>query len=178
MAKFTPWREIISLIPKSRLQLKIQNLKSEIGMIFPTTQPESPDNKWRRQLEKFVKENQEELAALSWALWLENGDGKGTIGIDLQPTPHFVYCPKEAIEELNSRAENRLQELLGIVEHFKPEVEVLMIGIAKDQIKLIYFEPEPAPPSCYERVGKDVDTLLEHLEQLLSEQLNTEQSPS
>jgi hypothetical protein len=147
-------------------------------MIFSTRQPESPNNQWRRQLDKFVKEHQQELAALSWALWLENGDSKGTVGIDLQPTPHFIYCPKEAIEELNSKIENRLQELLGIVEHFKPEVEVLMIGIGKEEIKLIYFEPEIAPPACYERVGKDVDTLLEHLEQLLSEQFNAEQSAS
>ncbi|WP_017316522.1 beta-carboxysome assembly chaperone CcmS [Mastigocladopsis repens] len=143
-------------------------------MIFATTQPESPENKWRRQLDKFVKEHQQELAALSWGLWLENGDNKGTIGIDLQPTPHFVYCPKEAIEKLNSKAENRLQEVLGIVEHYKPEVEVLMIGIGKDKIKLINFEPELAPPACYEQVGQDVDTLLKHLEQRLSEQLNAE----
>ncbi|KAB8320983.1 hypothetical protein SD81_005510 [Tolypothrix campylonemoides VB511288] len=147
-------------------------------MIFSTRQPESPNNQWRRQLDKFVKEHQQELAALSWALWLENGDSKGTIGIDLQPMPHFVYCPKEAIEKLNTSVENKLQEVLGIVKHHKPEVEVLMIGIGKDEIKLIYFEPEVAPPACYEQVGKDVDTLLQHLEQRLNEQLNTEQSAS
>ncbi|MBP5974564.1 hypothetical protein HW132_17955 [Brasilonema sp. CT11] len=145
-------------------------------MMFASTQSQSPNDEWRRQLNRFVKENQQELAALSWGLWLENGDGKGTIGIDLQPTPHFVYCPKEAIEQFNTTVENRLQEILGIVKHHKPEVEVLMLAIAKDQVKLIYFEPEPAPPSCYERVGKDVDTLLEHLEQLLSKQFNAEQS--
>lgn len=145
-------------------------------MIFASTQSQSPNDEWRRQLNRLVKENQQELAALSWGLWLENGDGKGTIGIDLQPTPHFVYCPKEAIEQLNTTVENRLQEILGIVKHHKPEVEVLMIAIAKDQVKLIHFEPEPAPPTCYERVGKDVDTLLEHLEQVLSKQFNAEQS--
>jgi hypothetical protein len=144
-------------------------------MIFATTQPETPENKWRRQLDKFVKESQQELAALSWGLWLENSDSKGTIGINLQPSPHFVYCPKEAIEQLNSKAENRLQEILGIVEHYKPEEEVLMIAIGKDQIKLIHFEPEVAPPSCYEQVAQDVETLLEHLEQRLSEQFNSEQ---
>ncbi|MBW4593416.1 MAG: hypothetical protein KME46_10965 [Brasilonema angustatum HA4187-MV1] len=145
-------------------------------MMFASTQSQSPNDEWRRQLNRFVKENQQELAALSWGLWLENGDGKGTIGIDLQPTPHFVYCPKEAIEQLNSTVENRLQEILGIVKHYKPEVEVVMIAIAKDQVKLIYFEPELAPPACYEGVGKDVDTLLEHLEQVLSKQFNAEQS--
>ncbi|NMG06853.1 hypothetical protein [Brasilonema sp. UFV-L1] len=147
-------------------------------MIFTPTQPESPNNEWRRQLDKFVKENQQELAALSWGLWLENGDAKGTIGIDLQPTPHFVYCPKEAIEKLNNGLENRLQEILGIVEHYNSEVEVLMIAIGKDEVKLVYFEPELAPPTCYERVGKDVDALLEHLEQLLSKRFNAELSNS
>ena len=145
-------------------------------MIFPSTQSQLPNDEWRRQLNRFVKENQQELAALSWGLWLENADAKGTIGIDLQPTPHFVYCPKEAIEQLNTTVENRLQEILGIVKHHKPEVEVLMIAIAKDQVKLIHFEPEVAPPTCYERVGKEVDTLLEDLEQLLSKQFNAEQS--
>ncbi|WP_026735725.1 beta-carboxysome assembly chaperone CcmS [Fischerella sp. PCC 9605] len=140
-------------------------------MMFGNTQPESPDNKWRRQLDQFVKAHQQELAALSWGLWLENEDRKGTIGIALQPKPHFVYCPKDAIEKLNSSVENRLQEVLGIVEHYQPEVEVVMIGIGKDQIKLIHFEPQPAPPTCFEQIGKDVDTLLDILEQRLGEQI-------
>ncbi|MBW4689820.1 MAG: hypothetical protein KME40_33205 [Komarekiella atlantica HA4396-MV6] len=140
-------------------------------MMFGSTQPESGDNKWRRQLDKFVKANQPELAALFWGLWLENGDSQGTIGIDLQPTPHFVYCPKEQIEKLNTKVENRLQEILGIVENHKPEIEVVMIGIGSGEIKLIQFAPEPAPPACFEQLGKDVDGLLELLEQRMSEQL-------
>ncbi|ARV62650.1 hypothetical protein BZZ01_32025 [Nostocales cyanobacterium HT-58-2] len=147
-------------------------------MIFAPTQPESPDNQWRHQLDKFVKENRQELAALSWGLWLENGDSKGAIGIDLQPTPHFVYCPKEAIEKLNDRVENRLQEILGLVKHHNPEVEVLMIGIGKDQVKLIYFQPELAPPACHEQIGKDVDALLADLEQSLNKLFHAEQSAS
>ncbi|MBD2345645.1 beta-carboxysome assembly chaperone CcmS [Anabaena subtropica] len=141
-------------------------------MIFSNTQPESSNNKWRSQLDRFVKEHQPELAALSWALWLENGDSQGSIGIDLQPTPRFVYCPQEAVEKLNSNVENRLQELLGIIEHNQPEVEVLMIGIGKGEIKLIQFAPEPAPPVCFEQVGKDVNELLEVLEQRMSEQIS------
>ncbi|QSJ20027.1 hypothetical protein JYQ62_15715 [Nostoc sp. UHCC 0702] len=141
-------------------------------MMFGSTQPESADNKWRRQLDKFAKENQQELAALFWGLWLENGDSQGTIGIDLQPTPHFVYCPKEAIEKLNDQVENRLQEILGIVENHKPEVEVVMIGIGKGEIKLIQFAPQPTPPDCFQQVGKDVNDLLELLEQRMQEQLN------
>ncbi|MBD6617722.1 hypothetical protein FNW02_18265 [Komarekiella sp. 'clone 1'] len=142
-------------------------------MMFGSTQSESGDNKWRRQLDKFVKANQPELAALFWGLWLENGDSQGTIGIDLQPTPHFVYCPKEQIEKLNTKVENRLQEILGIVENHKPEVEVVMIGIGSGEIKLIQFAPEPSPPACFEQLGKDVDNLLELLEQRMNEQLQS-----
>lgn len=138
-------------------------------MMFGSTQPETGDNKWRRKLDKFVKANQQELAALFWALWLENGDSQGTIGIDLQPKPHFVYCPKEKVEQLNDRVDNRLQELLGIIDHHQPEVEVVMIGIGSGEVKLIQFAPEPPPPTCFEQVGKDVDGLLDVLEQRMSE---------
>jgi hypothetical protein len=51
-------------------------------------------------------------------------------------------------------------------------VEVLMIGIGKGEIKLIQFAPEPAPPICFEQLGKDVDSLLELLEQRMSEQIS------
>ena len=140
-------------------------------MFFGSTQSESGDNKWRSQLDRFVKDNQPELAALFWGLWLENGKSQGTIGIDLQPTPHFVYCPQDEIEKLNSKVENRLQEILGIVENHQPEIEVVMIGIGKGEIKLIQFAPEPTPPACFEQVGKDVDGLLELLEQRMKEQI-------
>lgn len=140
-------------------------------MIFGNPQPETGDNKWRRQLDKFVKAYQKELAALFWGLWLANGDSKGTIGIDLQPTPHFVYCPQEQIEKLNNKVENRLQEILGIIENHKPEVEVVMIGIGKGEIKLIQFAPEPASAICFEEVGKDVDGLLELLEERMREEI-------
>ncbi len=139
--------------------------------MFSGIQPETGDNNWRRLFDKFVKANQPELAALFWGLWLENGDTQGTIGIDLQPQPHFVYCPKEAVKNLNERVENRLQELLGIIENNKPETEVLMIGIGKGEIKLIQFAPEPSPQVCFEQVGKDVDSLLESLEERIIEQI-------
>jgi hypothetical protein len=141
-------------------------------MMFGSTQPETEENKWRRQLDKFVKANQQELAALFWGLWLENGNSQGTIGIDLQPKPHFVYCPKAEVEKLNERVENRLQELLGIIDNHQPEAEVVMIGIGKGEIKLIQFAPEPSPQVCFEQVGKDVDSLLELLEQKMSEQVS------
>ncbi len=140
-------------------------------MMFGSTQPESTTSKWRKQLDKFVKANQHELAALAWALWLENGNKQGTIGINLVPTPHFVYCPEKAIEGLNNRVDNRLQEILGLVKHHKPEVEVLMVGIGKEEVKLIYFESQPAPPVCFEQVGKDVDTLLGELEERMAAEI-------
>lgn len=139
--------------------------------MFSSTQPETEDNKWRRQLDRFVKENQQELAALFWGLWLENGNIQGTIGIDLKPAPHFVYCPKVEVEKLNERVENRLQELLGIIDNNQPETEVVMIGIGKGEIKLIQFAPEPPPPACFQKLGKDVDSLLEILEQKMGEQI-------
>jgi hypothetical protein len=143
--------------------------------MFTNPQSDIPDNKWRHQLDRFIKLHQQELAALSWALWQENGNSQGTIGIDLEPTPHFVYCPDSAIEKFNDKVENRLQELLGLIQHYKPEIEVLMIGIGKDQVKLIYFEPKPEPPVCFEQVGKDVDTLLEELEaKLLATGINND----
>ena len=143
-------------------------------IMFGRPQPEKAEDKWKRQLDRFAQENKQELAALVWGLSLERGESTDTIGIDLQPTPHFVYCPREAIEELNRKVENHLQEILGIVEAHNPEKEVLIVGIGNDQIKLIQFEPEPAPPACFEQVGKDVDTLLEQLEHRLCQHLESE----
>jgi hypothetical protein len=135
--------------------------------MFGRPQPERAEDQWKRQLNQFAQDNKQELAALTWGLFLERGESKDTLGIDLQPTPHFVYCPRNAIEELNSKLQNQIQEILGIVDSHKPEKEVLIIGIGNDQIKLIQFEPEPPPLACFEQVGKDVDALLDLLEQRL-----------
>lgn len=139
--------------------------------MFTTPQPETAENKWRGQLDRFVRDNQPELAALFWGLWLEHGHTQGTIGIDLQPTPHFVYCPQTEIEKLNERVENRLQEILGIIDNNQPETEVVMIGIGKGEIKLIQFAPKSSPETCFQEVGKDIDGLLNLLEQRLIEQI-------
>ena len=133
--------------------------------------PQEEKNSWRRQLAEFVKANQHELAALAWGLFLEKGESDDTLGIDLKPEPHFVYCPREAIETLNRNVENNLREVLGIVDNHNPEKEVLIIGIGSDQIKLIQFETEPTPPECFEQVAADVDTLIKRLEQRMSEQI-------
>ncbi len=140
--------------------------------MFGKPQPERAEDKWKHQIARFVNDHKPELAALAWGLHLEGGENQDTLGIDLQPTPHFVYCPKSAIEELNRNANNQLQEILGIVDAHKPEKEVLIIGIGNDQLKLIQFEPEPSPAVCFEQVGKDVDTLLGELEKGLKEQLD------
>lgn len=139
--------------------------------MFASTQPDTPQPKWLHKLDKFVKAHHIELAALSWALWQQNGDSQGTIGIDLQPKPHFVYCPKEAIKKFNDNVDNKLQEILGLVENHKPEVEVLMIGIGKEQIKLVYFEPETPPPVCFEQVNQDADGLMDLLEERMGEEI-------
>ena len=140
-------------------------------IMFGAREPERAEDQWKHQITRFAKENQRELAALAWGLFLERPESEDTLGIDLKPTPHFVYCPKKALEELNERVENHIQEILGIVDAHKPEQEVLIIGIGNDQIKLIQFEPEPAPPACFEQVGQDVDTLLGQLEQRLGQRL-------
>ena len=134
-------------------------------------QPETEENKWRGQLDRFVKDNQPELAALFWGLWLENGNSQGTIGINLLPHPHFVYCPQTEIEKLNERVENRLQELLGIIDNNKPETEVLMIGIGKGEIKLIQFAPKLSPETYFHELGKNIDELMDLLEQRLVAQI-------
>ncbi|MEO8893661.1 MAG: hypothetical protein ABI417_19415 [Coleofasciculaceae cyanobacterium] len=140
-------------------------------IMFGKSQPERAEDQWKHQLARFAKEYKLELAALSWGLYLEGGENRETLGIDLQPTPHFVYCPKSSIEELNRKADNQLQEILGIVDAHQPEKEVLIIGIGNDQIKIIQFEAEPVPAVCFEQVGKDVDALIGELEELLTKQL-------
>lgn len=138
-------------------------------MMFGSGSAVSHNSKWRVELDKFVRDNHRDLAAVFWGLWLQNGNQQGTLGIDLQPSPHFVYCPQGAIEVLNEKVENRLQEILGIIDHHDPEVEVLMIAIGKGELKLIQFASEPPPPVCFAEVGKDVNELLDLLEGKLNE---------
>lgn len=127
------------------------------------------EDRWRRQLAEFARANERELAALSWGLWQENQHNDSAIGIDMTPTPHFIYCPKSAIEQLNLNTNSLLQEIVGVVEAFNPEKEVLIFGINHGQIKLIEFEIDPPPPVCFEEVGADVNTLLDRLEARLKE---------
>ncbi|NEP04722.1 MAG: hypothetical protein F6K25_02820 [Okeania sp. SIO2G4] len=141
--------------------------------IFNDNPPNDSKNNWQHQLNKFVRTNQKELAALAWGLHLEKGETDETIGIDLKETPKFVYCSKAAIERLNRNVDGKIQEILGLIDGYKPELEVLMIAIGDGQIKLVYFQPEISPPDCFEQLGQDVDTLLKLLETEMSEYINT-----
>ena len=142
--------------------------------ILTNNEPLDQKNDWRTQLDKFVRDNQQELAALAWGLNLEKGERNDTLGINLKPSPHFVYCSRQAIEKLNRQIEGKISEMLGIIDGYKPEEEVLAIAIGEHQIKLIYFKPEIAPPDSFQQVGADVDTLLRRLEEGIGERIRLE----
>jgi hypothetical protein len=125
---------------------------------------DTPAEKWRWQIDRFVDDNQTELAALAWGLKQEWQDSDDTLGIDLQPQPHFVACSKEAIEQLNRTTKGHLQEILGLIDGYKPELEVLAIAIGNGQIKLIHFQPKITPPDCLAKLQIDIDTLITTLE--------------
>ncbi len=136
-----------------------------------SNQPSLGEQSWQTLLDRFVETHRQELAALAWGLRLQWGEQPDTLGIDLKPTPHFVACPKSAIEQLNQSVQNRLQEILGIVDGYQPEKEVVIIGIGFDHVKLIYFESNPTPPDCFEEFGKDVDSLLKQLEDSMNQMI-------
>ena len=135
--------------------------------------PRDTENEWRFQLDQFVEENQKQLSALFWGILQEWGTSNDTLGIDLKPKPHFVACSRTAIEKLNRNVSNQLREILGILDGYNPEQEVVMIGIGNGQIKLINFQPDLPPPVCFEEVEADLDTLIEQLEARLAEQIVT-----
>jgi hypothetical protein len=138
-------------------------------MIFSNLLPDDEANRWRYQLDQFVEENQQDLAALAWGLAEEWGNSQETLGIDLKPQPHFVCCPREAVEKLNRKVNKKLQEILGIIDGYQPTQEVVILGIGDGQIKLIHFQPDPPPPICFEEFGGDLDSLIQQLEQRLRE---------
>ena len=138
------------------------------------SEPLDQQNDWRGQLDKFVRDNQQELAALAWGLNLEKGESNDTLGISLTPSPHFVYCSREAIENLNRQVDGKIKEILGIIDGYKPEEGVLAIAIGKNKIKLVYFQPETPPPDCFEKAGEDVDSLLRKLEARMGDKIRLE----
>ncbi|MEA5468807.1 hypothetical protein [Spirulina sp. 06S082] len=131
------------------------------------TQPDSENEVWKYHLDRFTDEYQHQLAALSWGLHLQNPESQETLGLDLQPSPHFVFCSREALEILNRNTDNQLQEAIGLIDAHKPETEVLIIAIGAGQIKLLYFEPDVPPPTCFERSQETTEALIQQLETCL-----------
>jgi hypothetical protein len=136
---------------------------------FGSSPPTDEANRWRSLLDEFVAENEQALAALAWGLLQEWGDNQDTLGIDLKPTPHFVRCSREAIEKLNRKVNRKIQEILGVLDGYDPETEVVAIGIGEGQLKLIYFQPDPPPSVCFEQIEGDLDTLIQQLEERMLE---------
>ena len=145
---------------------------------FSNPQPPSQEREWQNKIDQFAHNHQTKLAALAWGTYqeqeqIQEGKEAGDIlGIDLKPTPHFVNCPRKSLEKLNLQVNGLLQEIIGIINGYKPEEEVVMIAIGEGQIKLINFAPELPPPDCFDSLGKNTYTLRSDLEELLREIFN------
>jgi hypothetical protein len=136
--------------------------------------PDDRANLWRYQLDRFVEDHQEELAGLMWGLLQEWGiESQETLGIDLQPQPHFICCSRKALEKLNRQVDRKIQEIIGIVDKYNPSEEVVIVAIASGQVKLIFFQPEISPPDCFDRLDGDLDTLIQQLEQEMIAQIES-----
>ena len=134
-------------------------------MQFGSSKNEQTQEKWRWQIDNFVDDNETQLAALSWGLYQEWKDENNTVlGIDLKPQPHFVACSKENILQLNKNTKGQLQEILGLIDGYDPETEVLGLVIGAGQIKLIHFQPNTPPPECFQVEETSIDSLIAALE--------------
>jgi hypothetical protein len=134
--------------------------------------PDDAANQWRYELDQFVQENQQELAALVWGLSQEWGrDSQDVLGIDLKPHPHFVCCSRTALETFNQKVDYKIQEILGIVDGHNPEEEVVIIAIGEG-IKLINFQPDLSPSECFQKFSQDLDSLIKILEEEMSKTLS------
>lgn len=134
-------------------------------MQFGSSKNEQTQEKWRWQIDNFVDEYETQLAALCWGLHQEWNDDNSTIlGIDLKPQPHFVACNKESILKLNQSTKGHLQEILGLIDGYQPDKEVLGLVIGDGQVKLIHFQPDTAPPECFEAQTENIDDLISALE--------------
>lgn len=134
--------------------------------------PEIAEQKWRSQLDFFVTDYEQQLAALAWGLKQEWAESNDVLGIDLQPTPHFVACAQDNLEKLNKNTRGRIQEILGIVDGYDPELEVVIVVIAEGQVKLINFQPETTPADCFAAIDGDLDNLIATLETALNKYIN------
>lgn len=131
--------------------------------------PEIAAQKWRFQLDSFVIDYEQQLAALAWGLQQEWGSDRDILGIDLKPQPHFVACSPENLEKLNKNTRGQLQEILGIVDGYDRETEVVILAIADGQVKLINFQPDTIPSECFVAENSNLDQLIAILEEKLTE---------
>jgi len=119
----------------------------------------------KRLLNQFVQQNKTELSHLALALRKEWGESNDCLGIDLLPRPHFVRCNREAIETLNLKVDSKIQEILGILDGYNPDEEIVIIAIGKSEIELIYYKIE----NFSEPSGNSIDNLIQLLEARMSE---------
>lgn len=141
-------------------------------MGFGKHRSEVVQQKWRSQLDLFVKKHEKQLTALVWGLQQEWQNSDKILGIDLKPQPHFVACAKEDIERLNYNTNGQIQEILGIIDGYQPETEVLIMAIGEGQVKLINYQPVTDPPTCFAEVTEDLDSLIDKLEAALAEAID------
>ncbi|MDB9314210.1 hypothetical protein PN462_13945 [Spirulina sp. CS-785/01] len=144
--------------------------------MFSSPRPPQQKDYWKVRLDQFTREAEKPLAALAWGFLQEQKEQKtsekdpiDTLAIDLSPTPHLVSCSRESLETLNRNVNYRLQEILGLIDNYKPDEEVLMLAIGPGEIKLLYFKPETPPPDSFAELGQTLDDLIPQIEsQLLS----------
>lgn len=134
--------------------------------------PEIAEQKWRSQLDLFVTDYEQQLAALAWGLKQEWGESNDVLGIDLQPSPHFVACSQDSLQKLDKNTKGRIQEVLGIIDGHDSAIEVVIIAIAEGQVKLINFQPETTPVDCFAATDGDLDQLISSLEAALITYIN------
>lgn len=137
-------------------------------MQFGSSENNVPEEKWRWQLDNFVDKYEQKLAALAWGLQKEWDELDSILGIDLQPQPHFVACSKDSLEKLNKSTKGRIQEILGLIDGYQREQEVLILAIGEGQVKLLHFQPETNPPECFIAENQDIDGLIVSLESALT----------
>ena len=137
-------------------------------------QDPQPREKWRSHVDWFVQDYRAQLTALAWGLQQEwNHDGT-ILGIDLKPQPHFVPCSPGTLQTLNRRVGGRLQEILGIIAGADFEQEVLILCIGDGQVKLVYYQADPSPETCWQTHGPDLDQLIADLEAAMAESIQLE----
>ncbi len=135
---------------------------------FGTEIPQDAANQWRFQLDQFVQGHQTALAAIAWGLRQEWQDPQQYLGLDLDPSPHFIRCTYDDLERLNLQVNRQIQEIIGILGNHNPETEVAILAIAQGQFKLIYFQPAQSPARCFDQWHHDLDAVLTDIETRLN----------